>query len=126
MEDGPSTSYHAGMMQQSGSRLNTDQLPTITTQAELAPSTDSSSSRRSSDPLSSEPSTPTHPPTFRNMHHFQVRHYCFHYGVVLQKSALIDITFNPLPHLLLPSVGFQRIEQPRHCLSEYMPASFLP
>ncbi|KAL0035601.1 hypothetical protein WJX79_001935 [Trebouxia sp. C0005] len=40
--------------------------------AELAPSTDSSSSSRSrSDPLSSEPSTPTHPPTFQNMHDFQ-------------------------------------------------------
>ncbi|KAL0050818.1 hypothetical protein WJX82_007739 [Trebouxia sp. C0006] len=58
-------------MQLSGRHLNTDHLPTITTQAELAPSTDSSSSRSRSDPLSSEPSTPTHPPTFQNMHHFQ-------------------------------------------------------
>jgi len=59
-------------MQLSGRHSNTDHLPTITTQAELAPSTDSSSSRSQSDPLSSEPSTPTHPPTFQNMHHFQV------------------------------------------------------
>ena len=59
-------------MQLSGRHLNTDHLPTITTQAELAPSTDSSSSRSRSDPWSSGPSTPTHPPTFQNMHHFQV------------------------------------------------------
>ena len=71
VDDGPSMSY-ADAVQQSGTCLDTHQLPTITTRGGLALSTGSSSSRSRSDPLGSEPSTPTHPPTFQNLHHFQV------------------------------------------------------
>ncbi|KAL3147271.1 hypothetical protein ABBQ32_002762 [Trebouxia sp. C0010 RCD-2024] len=55
-----------------GGDLTTDGLPTISNRGELAPSMgSSSSSRRSSDPLSSEPGTPTHLPTLQNLHHLQ-------------------------------------------------------
>lgn len=60
-----------------GGDLTTDGLPTITNRGELAPSMgSSSSSRRSSDPLSSEPGTPTHLPTLQNLHHLQVSCLC--------------------------------------------------
>ena len=71
---GASTSYGSTTIPQ-GPHSKTNCLPTITNQDELAHSMgSSSSSRRSSDPLSSEPGTPTHPPTFQNLHHFQVGH----------------------------------------------------
>ena len=67
-----STSYGSTTIPQ-GPHAKTNCLPTITNQDELALSMgSSSSSRRSSDPLSSQPGTPTHPPTFQNLHHFQV------------------------------------------------------
>ena len=72
MAGGASTSYGSTTIPQ-GPHSKANCLPTITNQDELALSMgSSSSSRRSSDPLSSEPGTPTHPPTFQNLHHFQV------------------------------------------------------
>ena len=69
---GASTSYGSTTISK-GPHSKTNRLPTITGQDELALSMgSSSSSRRSSDPLSSEPGTPTHPPTLQNLRHFQV------------------------------------------------------
>ena len=85
----------AGGASTTGGELTTDGLPTITNQGELAPSMgSSSSSRRSSDPLSSEPGTPTQPPTLQNLHHLQVSCLCANSKCVTPAECL---------HCLLPA-----------------------
>ena len=87
MANGASTSYGSTTIQK-GAHANTNCLPTITNQGELELSMgSSSSSRRSSDPLSSEPGTPTRPPTLQNLHHFQVS--CLSVNISQHQSILV-------------------------------------